>query len=431
MIRGFSLFTRRQIFLIRNIPCLNSIVRSSEFSLSADYPECFGIREFVAKLALVNHPIRKTISNHFIIYVFCIMAQTDRVRKIIHIDMDAFYASIEQRDNPLLRGRPVAVGGSRERGVVAAASYEARRFGVRSAMPSKIAQSRCPDIIFVKPRFEVYKEVSRQIRVIFYEYTDKVEPLALDEAYLDVTENKKGMTTATSIAKEIKEKIKKVTRLTASAGVSYNKFLAKIASDMDKPDGLYVITPAKGPAFVETLAIEKFYGIGKKTAEKMHRMGIFKGKDLQKYEEASLVQLFGKVGHYYYQICRGIDDREVKPGRKRKSIGNERTFDVDIHGAENQMERLMQIAELLIADLKKIPVQARTLTLKLRYADFHTITRSKTLINQHFDAALIQEVARELFLQLPEDERGIRLLGLSLSNFLENDQKDGQLNFDF
>ncbi len=360
------------------------------------------------------------------------MAHNAPIRKIIHIDMDAFFASIEQRDNPELKGKPVAVGGSRERGVVAAASYEARKFGVRSAMPSKIAQSRCPDLIFVKPRFEMYKEVSWQIRAIFHEYTDKVEPLSLDEAYLDVTENKKGMETATAIAKEIKEKIKEATRLTASAGVSYNKFLAKTASDMDKPDGLYVITPKKGPVFVETLAIEKFFGIGKKTAEKMHGMGIFNGMDLRKYDEVSLVQHFGKAGHYYFQICRGIDDREVKANRKRKSIGNERTFDIDVLGVENQLERLMQIADLLVADLKRIPVQARTLTLKLRYADFHTITRSKTLINQFFDENLIEEVARELFHQLPEDERGIRLLGLTLSNFIDEEEKvGGQLELGF
>jgi DNA polymerase-4 len=341
------------------------------------------------------------------------------VRKIIHIDMDAFYASIEQRDHPALRGKPVAVGGSKERGVVAAASYEARRFGVKSAMPSKMAYVCCPDLIFVQPRFAVYKEVSRQIRAVFHEFTDMVEPLSLDEAYLDVTQNKIGLPSATLIARSIKEKIKARTQLTASAGVSYNKFLAKTASDMDKPDGLYVITPDQGLAFVETLPIEKFYGIGKKTTEKMHRMGIFQGKDLRAYDEATLRHLFGKVGHYYSQICLGIDEREVKPNRKRKSLGNERTFDEDIFGADNQMERLMQIARQLHEDLQKTSVQARTLTLKLRYGDFHTITRSKTLFNQFFDEPLIRQVARELYSQVPEDERGIRLLGLSVSNFME------------
>lgn len=346
-------------------------------------------------------------------------ASQNLIRKIIHIDMDAFYASIEQRDFPALRGKPVAVGGGKERGVVAAASYEARRFGIKSAMPSRMAYHQCPDIIFVKPRFEVYKEVSRQIRAIFHEFTDLVEPLSLDEAYLDVTHNKTGLPSATLIARAIKQKIKSSTQLTASAGVSYNKFLAKTASDMDKPDGLYVITPAQGPAFVETLPIEKFYGIGKKTAEKMHRMGIFQGKDLRRYNESSLVHLFGKVGHYYSQICLGIDEREVKSNRQRKSLGNERTFDEDIHGPDHQTEQLMHIAGLLIEDLKKTPVQARTLTLKLRYGDFHTLTRSKTLPHQFFDEHLIRQVAKELYLQLPSDERGIRLLGLSLSNFLE------------
>ena len=342
------------------------------------------------------------------------------VRKIIHIDMDAFYASIEQRDHPALRGKPVAVGGSKERGVVAAASYEARQFGVKSAMPSSMAYTRCPDIIFVKPRFEVYKEISQQIRAVFHEFTDLVEPLSLDEAYLDVTHNKIGLPSATLIAREIKQKIKVCTQLTASAGVSYNKFLAKTASDMDKPDGLYVITPEQGPAFVETLPIEKFFGIGKKTAEKMHRMGIFHGKDLQRYDASALQHLFGKVGHYYSQICRGIDEREVKPNRKRKSLGNERTFDEDIYGIEPHMEQLMHIAELLSEDLQKTPVHARTLTLKLRYGDFHTITRSKTLHHRFFDETLIRQVAQELYLQVPEDERGIRLLGLSLSNFMEH-----------
>ncbi len=346
--------------------------------------------------------------------------------------MDAFFASIEQRDNPELKGKPVAVGGSRERGVVAAASYEARKFGVRSAMPSKIAHARCPELIFVKPRFEVYKEVSRQIRSVFHEYTDKVEPLSLDEAFLDVTENKKGIELATDIAKEIKEKIRTITHLTASAGVSYNKFLAKTASDVNKPNGLYVITPAKGPRYVEKLAIEKFFGIGKKTAEKMHSMGIFYGKDLLQYDEAWLALHFGKTGHYFYQICRGIDDREVKANRKRKSLGNERTFDADVYGRDQQLERLTQIADLLIRDLEKYAVKARTLTLKLRYGDFQTITRSKTLIHQQFDDALIREVAKELFLQMPEDDRGIRLLGLTLSNFVENEENTtGQLDLGF
>ena len=355
---------------------------------------------------------------------------TDDIRKIIHVDMDAFYASIEQRDNPELQGKPVAVGGSRERGVVAAASYEARKYGVKSAMPSKIAYSQCPDIIFVKPRFDVYKAVSKEIREVFLEYTDLVEPLSLDEAYLDVTHNKAGLPSATLISRDIKKKIKEKTGLTASAGVSYNKFLAKTASDMDKPDGLYVITPDQGPDFVEKLAIGRFHGIGKKTAEKMHRMGIFRGKDLKKYDLASLTHIFGKVGHYYYNICRGIDEREVKPDRKRKSMGNERTFDEDIYGRDKQLERLMYIAELLEEDLKRLPVRARTLTLKLRYGDFQTITRSRTLVNQWFDAEKIRQLARELFDETEMDQRSIRLLGLSLSNFIEkNESIQLTLNF--
>ena len=352
------------------------------------------------------------------------------VRKIIHIDMDAFFASIEQRDNPSLRGIPVAVGGSRERGVVAAASYEARRYGVKSAMPSKIAYTLCPDIIFVKPRFEAYKEVSQQIRAVFHEFTDLVEPLSLDEAYLDVTHNKVNLPSATLIARDIKQKIKSLTQLTASAVVSYNKFLAKTASDMDKPDGLFVITPDKGSAFVEQLAVEKFFGIGKKTAEKMHSLGLFKGKDLQQYDEASLTRIFGKAGHYYYQICRGIDDREVIPNRKRKSLGYERTFDEDLHDTDDQIDWLMHIAGILNEDLKKTNIKARTLTLKLRYGDFQTITRSKTLNNIFYDGAMIEEMAKELYLQIPQDARGTRLLGLSLSNFTEQ-RNDIQLTLGF
>ncbi|MCK5700612.1 MAG: DNA polymerase IV, partial [Cyclobacteriaceae bacterium] len=256
------------------------------------------------------------------------------MRKIIHIDMDAFFASIEQRDNPDLLGKPVAVGGAGKRGVVAAASYEARKFGVFSAMPASIALRKCPELIFTKPRFDVYKEVSNQIRQIFLEYTDLVEPLSLDEAYLDVTENKKGLGSATIIAREIKSKINSTTHLIASAGVSINKFLAKVASDQDKPDGLYVIKPNQAESFVDGLAIEKFFGIGKVTAKKMHELGINTGADLKQISIEELVRRFGKVGRYYFDIARAIDKRLVNPNRIRKSLGAERTFEDDL--IENQ-----------------------------------------------------------------------------------------------
>ncbi len=260
------------------------------------------------------------------------------VRKIIHVDMDAFYASVEQRDNPELRGKPLAVGGAAARGVVAAASYEARKFGVHSAMPSATAARKCPDLIFVTPRFEVYRAVSQQIREIFAEYTPLIEPLSLDEAYLDVTENLKDMPIATEIALEIRAKIKAVTGLNASAGISYNKFLAKMASDLKKPNGQAVITPRNGPAFVEGLAVKKFHGVGPATAEKMHRLGIQTGADLKAQSLQFLTQHFGKSGPYFYGIARGIDERRVKPDRVRKSVGAEDTFAQDIHSYEPALE---------------------------------------------------------------------------------------------
>ena len=258
-------------------------------------------------------------------------AGRERQRKIIHIDMDAFFASVEQRDNPELRGKPVAVGGSRERGVVAAASYEARAFGVRSALPSVTAKRRCADLIFVTPRFDVYKAVSLQIREIFAEYTPIIEPLSLDEAYLDVTENLKGIASATEIAEDIRAKIRRETNLTASAGVSYNKFLAKLASDHRKPDGLFVITPKMGPAFVEKLPVEKFHGVGPATTAKMNRLGIATGLDLRAQTLLFLQRHFGKSGAYFYWIARGVDERPVRADRVRKSIGAENTFAQDLH----------------------------------------------------------------------------------------------------
>lgn len=305
-------------------------------------------------------------------------------RKIIHIDMDAFFASVEQRDNPSLKGKPVAVGGSSERGVVAAASYEARKYGVRSAMSSKIAAQKCPHLIFVKPRFESYRAVSHQIREIFAEYTPLIEPLSLDEAYLDVTNNLKGIESATQIAIEIKEKIKMRTQLTASAGVSYNKFLAKIASDFNKPDGLYIIKPKQGPLFVETLEIDRFHGIGKVTAQKMHKMGIFTGKDLREYDEAFLVKHFGKIGRYYYQIARGIDTRIVNPERIRKSVGSENTFMQDLEARAEIQLGLEPLIEDVWRYCTKHEIFGRTVSLKVKYNDFQIVTRSRTTLSPYF-----------------------------------------------
>src|SRR2546421_3261095 len=292
--------------------------------------------------------------------------------------MDAFYASVEQRDNPELRGTPVAVGGSQARGVVAAASYEARQFGVRSAMPSVIAKRKCPDLIFMKPRFDVYKAVSVRIRQIFTEYTPIIEPLSLDEAYLDVTENLKGIVSATWIAEEIRARIRSETTLTASPGVYYNKFLAKLASDHRKPDGLFVITPKMGAAFVETLPIEKFHGVGPATTAKMNRLGIKTGLDLKEQTLAFLQQHFGKPGPYYYWIARGIDERPVRADRIRKSLGAENTFSADIFTFEAACEVLQPIIEKVWRTCEGAEIRGRTVTLKVKYADFQRITRSRT-----------------------------------------------------
>ncbi|MDA0195807.1 MAG: DNA polymerase IV [Bacteroidetes bacterium] len=354
------------------------------------------------------------------------------IRKIIHIDMDAFFASVEQRDNPDLRGKPVAVGGSSQRGVVAAASYEARKFGVHSAMPSVTAFKRCPEIIFVKPHFEVYTAVSKQIRTIFHEYTDLVEPLSLDEAYLDVTSNKKGMPSATLIAKEIRQRIKTETQLTASAGISINKFLAKIASDQDKPDGLFLIPPEKAEAFVETLPIHKFHGIGKVTTKKMHDMGINSGADLKQWELSKLMKIFGKSGRYYYNIARAIDERNVEPNRPRKSIAAENTFETDLATFDEMMVELEEIGEVVFNRMKKVEGVGRTLTLKLKYSDFKQITRSKTLVNNFDNLKLILEITRELLLQCDIEINPVRLLGLSVSNLAEKDLSSGdQLTLEF
>ncbi|MGR6330065.1 DNA polymerase IV [Sphingomonas sp. XXL09] len=347
-------------------------------------------------------------------------------RKIIHVDMDAFYASVEQRDDPDLRGRPVAVGGSRARGVVAAASYEARVFGVRSAMPSATAMRRCPDLVFVKPRFEVYRAVSLQIRAIFADYTDLIEPLSLDEAYLDVTDDRLGRGTARAIAEEIRARIRADTGLTASAGVSYNKFIAKLASDQNKPDGLCVIPPHKGAAFVAGLPVKRFHGVGPVTAQKMERLGIVTGADLRDRPLAFLQAHFGSYADYLYRAARGVDDRPVRSNRPSKSIGAERTFDTNLTDRDALHAQLSHIADAAWARVAKSGAQGRTVTLKLRRADFHTITRARSLNQPVRDRAAFLAIGGELLdAQLPVAE-GIRLLGLTLSGILRDGDRDAE-----
>lgn len=346
--------------------------------------------------------------------------------------MDAFYASVEQRDNPALRGKPVAVGGSAARGVVAAASYEARKFGVRSAMASKIAIRKCPQLLFAKPRFDVYKQVSNQIRAIFAEYTDLIEPLSLDEAYLDVTENKLGIETATQIAQEIKEKIFLKTKLTASAGISYNKFLAKIASDFHKPNGLFVIKPHRAEAFVDQLEVAKFHGVGKVTADKMHKMGIFKGEDLKKIEEADLVKHFGKVGHYYYQIARAIDMRQVSADGTRKSLGAENTFDTDLHTLAEMQNGLEPIINEVWRRIERANIYGRTVTLKVKFDNFETITRSKSAFHIIKDKDFYIKMVEDLLENVFPFDHGVRLLGVTISNLEVNEIMEGkQLTLSF
>ncbi len=340
-------------------------------------------------------------------------------RKIIHVDMDAFFASVEQRDRPELKARPIAVGGSNRRGVVASASYEARRYGVRSAMPSVTAKRLCPDLIFVKARFEVYREVSQQIRRIFYDYTDLVEPLSLDEAYLDVTENKRGLRSAMFIAERIREAINERTQLTASAGVSFNKFLAKIASDINKPDGMKAILPGEALDFLAELPIERFHGIGKVTARKMKQLGIHRGADLRAWTEIDLVRRFGKVGRYYYRIVRADDERPVNPNRIRKSIGAERTFTEDLNALAAMQERLTDIAGKVFDYCQKHQNFGRTVTLKVKTTAFKTHTRSRTFqreVRRRED--LLQIAAQLLQEQVAELDQPIRLLGVSVSNLM-------------
>ena len=340
------------------------------------------------------------------------------VRKIIHVDMDAFYASVEQRDDPELRGKPVAVGGG-HRGVVTAASYEARPFGVRSAMPSVTAKRRCPDLIFVKPRFDVYRAVSQQVRGIFGAYTDLIEPLSLDEAYLDVTEDRLGFGTARAIAEDIRRRIREETGLTASAGVSYCKFIAKLASDQRKPDGLCVIPPERGEAFVATLPVSRFHGVGPVTARKMERLGIHTGADLRAWSLPQLEAHFGSSGGWYWRICRGIDEREVKPDRPYKSVSAERTFDTDLRDPEALAAELERIAGYAWARIERAEVAGRTVTLKVKFADFEIITRSKSFTSPIPDIAGFAKAGQALLAGLHPLTKGIRLLGLGLHNLCE------------
>jgi DNA polymerase IV len=341
-----------------------------------------------------------------------------KTRKIIHVDMDAFYASVEQRDNPELKGKPVAVGGG-HRGVVTAASYEARPYGVRSALPSVTAKRLCPDLIFVKPRFDVYRTVSHQIRAIFFDYTDLVEPLSLDEAYLDVTEDRHGLGSARAIAQDIRRRIREECQLTASAGVSYCKFIAKLASDHRKPDGLCVITPEKGPEFVASLPVARFHGVGPVTARKMERLGILTGADLRDWSLPALQAHFGSSADWYWRICRGIDEREVKPDRPYKSVSAERTFDEDLRDPDRLAAELERIAGYAWDRVERAEVIGRTVTLKVKYGDFTIITRSKSFAGPVPDRQVFTAAGQALLAALHPLSKGIRLLGLGLHNLTE------------
>lgn len=367
------------------------------------------------------------------------MNTTENTRKIIHIDMDAFYASVEQMDNPELQKKPLAVGGSEVRGVVSAASYEARKFGVRSAMSGVQAKRLCPELIFVRPRFSRYKEISRKIRTIFKDYTDLVEPLSLDEAYLDVTQNKKNLSSATLIAQEIRERIFKEIGLTASAGISVNKFVAKVASDYNKPNGQKTVNPEDVELFLEQLDIRKFYGVGKVTADKMYQLGIFTGFDLKQKTLSYLEQHFSNSGQYYYNICRGIHNGQVKPNRIIKSVGAERTFFENLTSEIFLEEKIINIANELEKRLTKSKIAGKTITLKLKYSDFSIQTRSKTLPYYISDKNLLIDVGKELLYQ-ERLKNSVRLLGLTLHNLnnqllknIKPKQKSisVQLQFDF
>jgi DNA polymerase IV len=349
------------------------------------------------------------------------------LRKIIHIDMDAFFASVEQLDNPELKGKPVAVGGSGERSVVAAASYEARKFGVRSAMPSVIAKRLCPELIFVKHNFERYHEVSSQVHEIFKEYTDLIEPLSIDEAFLDVTDDKKKIGSATVIARKIRAEIKKRTGLTASAGISVNKFLAKIASDINKPDGLFVIKPEEAEKFIEELSVEKFYGIGKVTAQKMHKLGIHNGSDLKKWDMVSLVRNFGKAGVFFYDIVRGNDERPVEPNQERKSVGTEYTYEKDLKTNFEIVAELYKLEKELMERMEHAETTGRTVTLKIKFSDFRQVTRSKTLQKYIRDFNTLHKEVTLIRKGLKLEGERIRLLGVTISNLETEDCEDRQL----
>ncbi len=360
------------------------------------------------------------------------MSETLPTRKIIHVDMDAFYASVEQMDHPDLRGKPVAVGGNEIRGVVSAASYEARKFGVRSALSGALAKKYCPELIFVKPRFDRYKEISQKIRKIFHDYTDLVEPLSLDEAYLDVTHNKKGNPSASLIAQEIRLRILNEVGLTASAGISVNKFIAKVASDVNKPNGQKTVSPDEVIPFLEELPIRKFYGVGKVTAEKMYQLGIFTGLDLKNKPIEFLEKHFGKSGAFYFHVVRGIHNSEVKPNRITKSVAAEHTFDENLTSEIFMQERLESIAAELDRRLKKHKIAGKTVTLKIKYSDFTQQTRSKTLPYFISDKSLLFDTVKELLFQ-ERMKDSVRLLGISLSNLNTEIKKTivVQLKFDF
>lgn len=343
------------------------------------------------------------------------------MRKIIHVDMDAFYASVEQRDFPELQGKPLAVGGSPDgRGVVAAASYQAREFGVRSAMSSREAMQRCPNLIFVRPRFEVYREVSKSIRQIFARYTDCIEPLSLDEAYLDVTADKMNIGSAIEIARAIKTAIREELLLTASAGVSVNKFVAKIASDYEKPDGLTFIGPSRIVAFLEALPVGKFHGVGKVTAKKMNQMGIFHGRDLKRYSENEMIQHFGRSGKFFFQIVRGIDDRAVRANRPRKSVGIEDTFPKDLSDPEDLQTELDRLCRNLMDRLDRAGKKGKTLTLKVKFSDFSQITRSITVPGLTQSYGELTSLSGQLLSKVGLEEKKVRLLGVTVSNFPED-----------
>jgi len=360
------------------------------------------------------------------------MSEQLQHRKIIHIDMDAFYASVEQMDNPELRGKPIAVGGAENRGVVSAASYEARKFGVRSAISGVLAKKNCPELIFVRPRFDRYKEISKKIHKIFREYTDLVEPLSLDEAYLDVTKNKKGNPSASLLAEEIRARIFNEVGLTASAGISVNKFVAKIASDYNKPNGQKTVNPDEVISFLEQLPIQKFYGVGKVTAEKMFQLGIFTGLDLKGKSVEFLEKHFGKSGGFYYNVVRGIHNSEVKSNRITKSVAAEHTFDINLSSEIFMLEKLEKIAQELERRLKKHLISGKTITLKIKYSDFTQQTRSKTMPYFISDKALIYEAVKELLFQ-EKMKDSVRLLGISLSNLNTEIKKTVvvQLKFEF